>query len=1281
MPQFKKTPAHSIEGLDGLNLEQQLQDHELRLKGVQDKSADHETRITDLELKPHGDLEVGGHLASQIKSDADLNVPAASGRTLEDYLIELRRSRGGYPDLAARLSAMSGKAFKRTWSYADDFRDPANTLTNMDIEPMGGDDAALRLSSVFGNGRTLDKATLTDWQRTQPRNAVVGNGLNGTDNTSVKFATLRFAPVSVRKVRMVVTSNGGFRTVGGWSQLGLAEFQAWNGIVQAAGSGQANLEHPSYPATNATDGVAAAGATSNSYFAPFDYLVTPLSPVMLGLVFGADTSIDRVRFAHTDAQTGRQPRDFEIQFSTDEDAQIGDDPRSPRWFGLDLSNGTEDGSEKVMLADAGGAAALEARLVSLPGNVVNDHFDVDTRNRFSSALTVGVNSFPAEGGYLRLGNGTMTPHAMGMPDAMRDGTLSLTFTAGSAFDQAANSTCGFALQFRGYGAITQTSQPGLGYQFKLYAVKGAPQAKAVLQYWSGSAWVNAVPPVDVQGVAMTSGVTYALKVDARGSVLRGYVDGVQVLSWTDVFGRYMSGQAGFVAWGMTEARVTDFLLDNQDAPYGQRTNLQLGESISLANNGADYFTTGRWISEPIYLEGDMGGVLKALRWNSVGSGVTLSYRMARVQKTQSYRNVALASLGASARLLSGQPLETNEVPANLIKGVRRPWDGDGTVFATDLRGYAPGASGEQVSVMLTLNGAHLVSKVVNANVDIYGAKKMRLWAGLSENELKYVGEYDLSCPAGPGTSAATPRLFMDEIRFKPVYAQVLKVEWTPNPNRISGAVNASNQFNTDFLAIAALEVYTDAVGGLDRATWFQLQTPDRSAVFNYPASSQNRWLQLRADLSGDGSSTPQLTSFRSEWSDLMLPGSGSAILRLDSGARATRHSKLSYLLGNLTPGASGVVSYRVGDVLDDSLPWCPLPANTSYSSRNVAYAGNGGWVTYVGSKGFSSARWGLYRSINGVDRHHPTDYNLTNLTQLVLAGGSAPEVFVVKLDSLYTISAVNAMGDGIYGPKQLDLEFSMDGVTYESLGSHPMEVTASQRNDNLVRFSPVLARYVKFSLTPNRTDYLDIVQLKVWGDGVSLAEQGRYLEVKADLVSFDGTSPRLLEVEVEYQIDPSAANAKSILGLSIDLDRARFEFHSYKQKRQYGLAYEDLDFLLDDSHVVSWTRSGFAVYDSIEKCLTLVEAVSGDAIRLKDVTGDFSQLVLLANTALQGGSATLQLVGVTEDPVPQTILRTHDLTQGISATWSTDFASCARITPTLYLTGRAQLKSWGIVHA
>jgi len=174
----------------------------------------------------------------------------------------------------------------------------------------------------------------------------------------------------------------------------------------------------------------------------------------------------------------------------------------------------------------------------------------------------------------------------------------------------------------------------------------------------------------------------------------------------------------------------------------------------------------------------------------------------------------------------------------------------------------------------------------------------------------------------------------------------------------------------------------------------------------------------------------------------------------------------------------------------------PLP-----SGANVALAANGGQVVSY-SHQFESGGYNAQASriIDGLKQFN------SDGTGWWVQNPAGTEYVTLAFAQANTIDRIDHFNDGQYGGRAATVKYSLDDVTWQTLGTFSnLSVAANSVNRDVLRFDAVNARYVRFEyVTFNDPAWLQICEVEVYGSPVA---------------SGDATPP-----VTTLSVSPSAAN-------------------------------------------------------------------------------------------------------------------------------------------------------------
>ena len=179
------------------------------------------------------------------------------------------------------------------------------------------------------------------------------------------------------------------------------------------------------------------------------------------------------------------------------------------------------------------------------------------------------------------------------------------------------------------------------------------------------------------------------------------------------------------------------------------------------------------------------------------------------------------------------------------------------------------------------------------------------------------------------------------------------------------------------------------------------------------------------------------------------------------------------------PTSTGPVSTVLKVVSDDAdLPVVRIPvtgAGVTTPPKNVALAASGGSVV-----GFSHQFDSRARAKYAIDGNkHFNVYNESWWVQ----NPAKIESITIAFDKEYSVSSAKVFNDGQYGAKAVTVFASTDNAAWTKVGDWTgLVVTASKVNENVLSFSSVQAKYLRFEFTQlNRTDWFQICEVEAYG--------------------------------------------------------------------------------------------------------------------------------------------------------------------------------------------------------
>jgi len=92
------------------------------------------------------------------------------------------------------------------------------------------------------------------------------------------------------------------------------------------------------------------------------------------------------------------------------------------------------------------------------------------------------------------------------------------------------------------------------------------------------------------------------------------------------------------------------------------------------------------------------------------------------------------------------------------------------------------------------------------------------------------------------------------------------------------------------------------------------------------------------------------------------------------------------------------------------------------------------------------------------------------------------EQATIKFSDLYLVKSVNHWNDGQYGAKSVTIKHSKNGVDWYPLGTYNLSITRKIPQKDVLTFTPVFARYLRFEYTSfNHSRWFQVNELEIFG--------------------------------------------------------------------------------------------------------------------------------------------------------------------------------------------------------
>ena len=152
----------------------------------------------------------------------------------------------------------------------------------------------------------------------------------------------------------------------------------------------------------------------------------------------------------------------------------------------------------------------------------------------------------------------------------------------------------------------------------------------------------------------------------------------------------------------------------------------------------------------------------------------------------------------------------------------------------------------------------------------------------------------------------------------------------------------------------------------------------------------------------------------------------------------------------------------------DTTPWVP--------TGNLALASNGGTIIDYSHQESNGPAQGV---IDG-----EIAFNADNKTWMVRKPKKI-EYITIGLKDLYTISSINHWNDGQCGAKSVTIKYSQNGVDWQTLGTFELNTTYKTPTRDILTFSPVTARYLRFEYSYfNNRRWFQVNEIEIFGTKV-----------------------------------------------------------------------------------------------------------------------------------------------------------------------------------------------------